>query len=573
MTTLQSNASFPPIKPGKPLLRTTYQLQCDIDPGDDPQATLNTALRIVFAWSGEKYEEPLRFDPLDETFTVDLPGQKFEYVALRDEGIHAFRLEQPDSPLGDKPAIAGRSWITDIAFRLSANRLQFGVRIHCATLPFADGELTYLRPRIVRDLIRSVGLGELIPLRESPHVVGLDCTPEQAAEWCANPARRLPLVILSECNAELYDVSVRRWVLDEDTLASRLTGFAHLMLLPADQRIAFNEAVADHVIDDRGSVTLVLPASDGVEGEVTFRTAGVEEVLFHRYLDKRYEEAYTDWLVHSIGRRNAEERLNWSDLVLFYDAKSRSNAQQRERARAALLNLAETRGTLEQLTGQLDELQRNYEGQIALLRAQVSELSAEAEAFSDNAADAYRTAKELREENRTLRRTNDLLRLQLAGTPAAQLQEPPSYPTTYEDLPAWVGEHLAGRLVLHARAVHSMKDAEYHDVTIVARCLDLLASSYRDSKLGFGEYAAFEAPLEEMHLRCTPSITATAAGQHGDEYYVRHPAGSERRVLLDKHIKSISSPFDRRRCLRIYFFWDEDDGMVVVGSLPGHLKS
>ena len=39
------------------------------------------------------------------------------------------------------------------------------------------------------------------------------------------------------------------------------------------------------------------------------------------------------------------------------------------------------------------------------------------------------------------------------------------------------------------------------------------------------------------------------------------------------HLKSGGNTRDPTRCLRIYFFWDDDEQQVVVGSLPGHLEN
>ena len=45
------------------------------------------------------------------------------------------------------------------------------------------------------------------------------------------------------------------------------------------------------------------------------------------------------------------------------------------------------------------------------------------------------------------------------------------------------------------------------------------------------------------------------------------------RWLLDMHLKNGGNTRDPTRCLRVYFFWDDDERQVVVGSLPGHLES
>ena len=43
------------------------------------------------------------------------------------------------------------------------------------------------------------------------------------------------------------------------------------------------------------------------------------------------------------------------------------------------------------------------------------------------------------------------------------------------------------------------------------------------------------------------------------------------RKKFDKHLTK-GDGRDPRKCLRIYYFWDNETGMVVVGSLPYHLN-
>jgi hypothetical protein len=51
----------------------------------------------------------------------------------------------------------------------------------------------------------------------------------------------------------------------------------------------------------------------------------------------------------------------------------------------------------------------------------------------------------------------------------------------------------------------------------------------------------------------------------------RHPRGDKQ--LLALHFKNGGNTRDPERCLRIYYFWDDESQQVVVGSLPGHLDT
>jgi hypothetical protein len=87
-----------------------------------------------------------------------------------------------------------------------------------------------------------------------------------------------------------------------------------------------------------------------------------------------------------------------------------------------------------------------------------------------------------------------------------------------------------------------------------------------------GAKKAWEDGRIRLKLRLANSITEGRAGEHGETYYVRFPIGSEHRQFLDLHVcKGVTK--DDRNCMRIYFFFDEDNDQVVVGSLPGHLET
>ncbi|NLI96080.1 MAG: hypothetical protein GX436_05080 [Synergistaceae bacterium] len=82
----------------------------------------------------------------------------------------------------------------------------------------------------------------------------------------------------------------------------------------------------------------------------------------------------------------------------------------------------------------------------------------------------------------------------------------------------------------------------------------------------------FEACCGELGLRFGRSMTDVAVGEFEKEYYVPYPVGSGLKRMLDFHLRKGSTK-DDRLCMGIYFFWDEQARLVVVGSLPAHLRT
>jgi hypothetical protein len=161
----------------------------------------------------------------------------------------------------------------------------------------------------------------------------------------------------------------------------------------------------------------------------------------------------------------------------------------------------------------------------------------------------------------------------LAQKIGKQVDETVPIPETYDELSEWVDTHLTGRLVLHHRALRGIKDGQYEDVRHVYRSLLLLANEYRNMRLGHeGAKDTFDSSITRLNLRCSGSISQHRAGEQGDEYYVRYPIGSDQKRLLELHLRCNANTRDPRRCLAIYFFWDDESSQVVIGWLPGHLN-
>jgi hypothetical protein len=145
-------------------------------------------------------------------------------------------------------------------------------------------------------------------------------------------------------------------------------------------------------------------------------------------------------------------------------------------------------------------------------------------------------------------------------------------PKSLDQLEVWAQQKLNGRLVLHSRALNGAKKSRYADPALIYRSLLFLGNNYRDMRIDGSLSDAAErcqARLLELGLELTNSISPARAGEQGDDYCVDYPSLGELR-FLKHHLKKGTSR-DERRCLRVYFFWDETEKLVVVGWLPSHL--
>ena len=179
-------------------------------------------------------------------------------------------------------------------------------------------------------------------------------------------------------------------------------------------------------------------------------------------------------------------------------------------------------------------------------------------------------------ENDALRRNKHRLGERLAaleGASAEKAGEPALPPLeSYTDLPDWTDRHFPGRAVLAGRALRSLKSARFEDVALVGKAVALLGTTYHRMKTegGMELREAFEDALRELKLLETPSISPDRQGKARDGYEIEWEG---KKLTLDRHLKNNSGTLDPKRCLRIYFAWDDDTARVVIGHLPGHMRT
>lgn len=196
------------------------------------------------------------------------------------------------------------------------------------------------------------------------------------------------------------------------------------------------------------------------------------------------------------------------------------------------------------------------------LQRRLREATAKARARASRYERAKRRAAAAeRERDEARRRAEQLAGLvrSLGGNPDAETP----FPTAWDEFAPWCDENLADRLVLTGSARRDLAGAGFGDVSLAARCLDWLASTYRDRRLGGGD--------PQLHGRIDDIEEGVFNVPCGGDSFECSWGGCNHRV--DWHIKRGANTRDPRRCLRIYYFWDESTGKVVVASMPAHRRS
>ena len=551
----------PIINPGRPWIRTTYQLAATIPATPkNVDEKFKAAAKSVIYWVKDRLPDRLPQAAWDgESFRVEWPGQKVEAIELPELESWAFRFEHPDMPYGDRSAVPGRTWTTDVAFIKSNQCIDVGVRSFCASLPYSgDAEVALTRPRIVLELATRYGLHDQRTLSRKPWLLTTEQDLQTLKDLLTNPQRRLPVVVLTQPDKNRLDVHVSDYLLNPCELANRCCGLAHVVQLPWELGYKWTEMVGKPWSAYLGAVRTYMPGLDfDLDLPSAHPSTYAEKIVFWKSSgDERVGEGpFTDFLIERLFQHLTFGRVDWRGLLFVPEARSK----QAEIARQKVADEGDWKPL--------------YEEEIAALNEKIGELEKEAEEYSDDAIRTDRERNAYKEENRQLRYQVDTLRQALSERTGGKSETDISIPDSYDEMQDWVNRHLLGRLVLHSRALRALKDAIYEDVTLVYKGLALLANEYRNQCLGRNDAnEKFKARCDEFGLSFSRSISKERAGEQGDTYFVRFPTPSSPRQFLEWHLRKGSAK-DDRLCLGIYFCWDDETQQVVVGWLPSHLSN
>jgi hypothetical protein len=283
-----------------------------------------------------------------------------------------------------------------------------------------------------------------------------------------------------------------------------------------------------------------------------------DRVLAFERDGKIAEEAFTTFLIEQAHIFAANKGVDWHPCLFYADALQREAELDRTRARD---------------DGDWKAL---YEREIDALNKRADDAEGLAASYAEDVDGLETQLEEAQSENRQLGAYIETLRQQVQAKTGKSADAGISIPDGYDDLPEWIETNLPGRLALHPRAEHALKDAVYEDAALVYNALLLLGKEYRDMRMRSADddrpKIAYERRLRELDLRCDGSITKERAGEQGDEYFVNYPVGTAGRRFLDTHLRKGTTK-DDRFCLAIYFFWDEAKARAVIGWLPSHLDN
>ena len=115
------------------------------------------------------------------------------------------------------------------------------------------------------------------------------------------------------------------------------------------------------------------------------------------------------------------------------------------------------------------------------------------------------------------------------------------------------------------------KNTEFEDIALFSNALLMLKDLFVPMKRSPGKERrdAYEARLEELSLTYLPCFGQKGTIKRFPEYRVDYQG---EQFWCENHIK-FGTGWDPRNRFRIYYYWHEEDQLLIIGHMPNHLDN
>ena len=600
---------FRPIKLLRNVSYPTFQLYAEVENTKTgaPDA-LKIAVAETFTWLRTRFRgfdeippemclpEPrdylsIRDDDL-RSFRIN-EGYVAEVAYVRDKGIWAFNLIEPDlgpdpgNPAQARKPVPGRVFETNIAFRITDARLECGFKTTCSEPEGTALSCESFRISVVKAMVRNelLGLKQGLPIAETPYEADTVEKVKRIAAFAKDEQREIPLVLVSEYIGAVdmlaffktlqTDIGSLRPQLERiaeeynTTAAAELPkkfneltklcmGYAHFCVLPNRFIGLFAEKTKDEFPLENGDAQIIFPVQSEQSSRLFTRAeiSGDQSDFFNTV--RKIVTGYAKGKVMRFGRvkfindARAEEQQTIVDM----------NASKTDIAEAYRKELEiQDAKHIEEINALRAQLKAREE-RIARLLEQIDEKEARNKVCLDKISDYESLHIEL---DRCRRRESDI---------RAMLIERPNKP---DEMAKWVEKYFPDRLILHNNAIGLMKKVKPGEVDMALLCdaIEFLAVEYLECLLRLITPEEKETVCSEKYGRGfeVTAINDRSIETFPGEYkikYGRSYKGNPVEAPLNLHLKIGVDP---EHLIRIYFLYDAEKRLIVIGSMPKHLST
>lgn len=500
--------------------------------GADPVAAASAARNEVLSWATKQVGDQLPAAAAEGRSFEHLRGGRTCLGASFEDShraLWALRVDRPDAN------VAQRTWTTEvvIGYVPTSGPALFSLRLLVST-PEAFLRIEPSVPGLVRQVATACGLrhGDA-RIDGLPWFITSQVDAEDLVGDLTNPNRVVPYLV---CSVAAGEAAPR---LDVRLLAKAALGIARVVVVPSALTWVLTEQLGKARSVYNGAVRAYMPGFSQDANPYAHRLFFIEQADHER---ARSTLTALRWLVANESLR----RLRLGDDVVAFSAVRESSLDvERQRLRQAGSSEAEQLKAAQiQIDALKDDLERS--------RAETEQWLSEYE----------RADEEARNYQQQLRGAQFRIQ-QLLAQIKERGDEPDSavqLPESWDAFADWCDEILSGRVMLSGRARREIKSADFDDPQTAARCLLWLANEYRDSRMN-GAAGDLRKPIAD-------GIHNERCGADSFDF-----AWNGRQVPVEWHIKNGGNTRDPRRCLRIYYFWDEESQVVVIATMPAHVRT
>ncbi len=536
---------------GKTYTRRNFQIAAKVYVKDNIGGTFKYCSTTIYNWAKNKFTT-LELDENIRTGSRNIAGQRVEIIFDREKLHFCMYAEHPDTE------IPGRIWTIEAEVIEVHDELRFAARVSYSTPDYSEADLPhYSIPRFVRDISKRVGLLDVRRIKNTATTVDTDEGLEKLYNMLNNPNRILPIILISEKKEEdiIGSEYVSGYLLDGDTLASDIDMVGHVYQLPIEMAYKWNKKLPYEFSLPDGGIRTYYPKFD-IETNEPFQHpyTTYNKIMAASFIQDDKEmiagRAYEKILANRLINEAQKRYIEWNSLghKFYYN----TNKELLLNRKSKLLENTELLQVYEEILKENEiELQQKV----------------------DDSDYWEEMAKELEirlnEEKRKVHSLEARIESLVDQMTSSGQEENKRIPDNYTDMPTWIDTYYSDRILLHPRAKRSLKEATFEDIQLVYKCLMLLGDDFYRYKKGNLKPDDLKAKCDELRIEDTPSISDSSAGEQGDTYFVDY---NGKRCKLERHLRNGTSR-DPARCLRIYYFWDDEDEKIVIGWLPSHLQT
>lgn len=335
-------------------------------------------------------------------------------------------------------------------------------------------------------------------------------------------------------------------------LAAAFVGFAHVYLLNERLFDRFNELIGLNLTE--GDTVLLEPQCFGANNSV--------------YPYKSSENAEKD-IIRTIFQYPREKDFNFHNIFFLSGARDALIQGKQE-----LEELSESQ--LNQWEINLLTLQKQSEAKLNANKEEIAKMESKNNSLKQQLVIEENKNKLLREKKEKC----DSLHLQELAKKdeyISFLERQVGRPHTKKELPEWVERVHSHHLILHANALKTF-DAAYINndrLETIYDALDFMATDYWENRYGSltnEEMLSNASKKYHRNFKLEP-CKSTSVEVYADQYkipYFKDEMGNVKQSSLEYHFKV---GVKAEHLVRIYFLFDDDKKLIVVGSMPEHLKT